>query len=126
MHYDFKAFKKRIEDDYEKNKILENFSFSKWKEEKMQEIELENKRDKKFVNSVLLISTIISVIFSFLILKYFGANVSIVGIPRNFGDFLMDLNLGIYGGINLANLEIKSVYYHDSKKFIEKFSLRFL
>lgn len=124
--YDLVLWKKYIDNDYEKKKNLPNFSFIKWKEEKLQEIDLINKKDKKFVNIVLFISTVISIIFSFLILKFFGPNIDMSGFIVDIGGFLMCLNLGFYVAINFANLEIKSWYYHNSKKYIEKFSLRFL
>lgn len=124
--YDLVSWKKYIDNDYEEKKNLSDFSFSKWKEEKLKEVDLINKKDKKFVNIVLFISTAISVIFSFLILKYFGPDIDMYGWSVDLGGFLMCLNLGFYAAINLANLEIKSWYYHSSKKYIEKFLLRFL
>lgn len=124
--YDLTSWKKYIDNDYKENKNLSDFSFLKWKEEKLKEIDLINKRDKKFVNIVLFVSTIISMIFSFLILKYFGPNIDMSGWSVDLGGFLMCLNFGSYIAINFGNLEIKSWYYHSSKKYVEKFSLRFL
>ena len=124
--YDLVLWKKYIDNDYEKKKNLPNFSFAKWKEEKLQEIDLINEKDKKFVNIVLFISTVISIVFSFLILKIFGPDIDMYGFIVDIGGFLMCLNLGSYVAINFANLEIKSWYYYESKKYIEKFSLKFL
>lgn len=124
--YDLVSWKKYVDDNYEKNKVSPDFSFLEWKEEKLKEVELINEKDKKFVNIVLFISTIISIIFSFLILRYFGPDIDMTGFVVDMGGFLMCLNLGFYIGINFANVEIKSWYYHSTKKYIEKFSLRFL
>ena len=77
-----KLAKKYHPDNYNNNPLAE------LAEEKMEEIELENKRDKKFVNSVLLISTIISVIFSFLILKCNG--ILRFRLPKHWQSFLRE------------------------------------
>lgn len=38
--YDLVSWKKYIDNDYEEKKNLSDFSFSKWKEEKLKEVDL--------------------------------------------------------------------------------------